>query len=154
MTKSKTLPVFVLVLLSNLASVAIHAQAGLGSMVGTVTDPTGAVVPSVAIRAVDHNTGAIREVTGNAQGYFVIPSLRPSIYDLTLSASGFAPFTRNEVTLLADQTLTLDVHLSISGATLSVSVEDISTTQVDTTTSTLSQVVEQKRIVDLPLNGR
>src|SRR5260370_9995708 len=126
MTKSKTLPVFVLVLLSNLASVAIHAQAGLGSMVGTVTDPTGAVVPSVAIRAVDQNTGAIGEVTGNAQGYFGIPSLRPSIYDLTLSPSGFAPFTRNEGTLLAAQTLTVDSHLPLTGPPLNAAPQNIS----------------------------
>ncbi len=145
---------FGVAILYALASTYAPAQAGLGTIVGTVTDPTGAVIPSASVKAVDHNTGAMREVTANAEGYFVLPSLRPSIYDITVTAANFAPFVRNQVTLLADQSLTVESHLGLEGTTQTVSVEDAPATQVDTTTSTLSQVVEQKRIVDLPLNGR
>lgn len=132
----------------------LYAQGGLATMVGTVTDPAGAVIPSASIRVVDHDTGDLRIVTANSQGYFVIPSLRPARYDVTVTGSGFALYTRPLVTLLADQSLTVDAHLAVEGSTQSLTVSDVAPTQVDSTTSTLSQVIEQKRIVDLPLNGR
>jgi hypothetical protein len=87
------------------------------------------------------------------QGYFVIPALHPSTYDVTVSASGFATHAQNGVSLLADQSLTLDIRMTIGQITETVSIQT-SGVQVDTSTSTLSQVVEEKRIVDLPLNGR
>jgi hypothetical protein len=135
-------------------TLSLSAQAGLGTIVGTVTDPTGAVIPAATVRAVDHNTGESRQVTANSQGYFVIPSLRPAVYDISVNATHFAPYARNQVTLLADQSLTIESKLAIEGTSQSVLVEDTPANQVDTTSSTLSQVIEQKRIVDLPLNGR
>lgn len=133
---------------------SLWGQGGFGRIVGTITDPSGAVVPAAEIKVVDHNTGAVRVVRSNEQGYFVVPSLRPSLYDVTITASNFAPFARSQVVLLADQSLTLDTQLSMGTTTQSISVDEIPGSQVDTTSSTLSQVVEQKRIVDLPLNGR
>jgi hypothetical protein len=137
------------------ASVSLlHAQAGSGTIVGTVSDASGAVIPLASVRVVDQNTGTAREVTANAQGYYVIPSLPPAVYDVTVNSRGFAPFRRTNVTLLADQHLTVDIQMQVAGSSQTVSVSDIPTTQVDATTSTLSQVIEQKRIVDLPLDGR
>ncbi|MCU1261858.1 MAG: TonB-dependent receptor plug, partial [Bryobacterales bacterium] len=89
----------------------------------------------------------------NAEGYYVIPSLPPSSYSLSFESAGFTPYQQNNVTLLADQSLTVNASLTVGQASSTVSVE-AQPTQVDTSTSTLSQVVEQKRIVDLPLNGR
>ncbi len=83
----------------------------------------------------------------------MVPSLRPSVYDITVTASNFAPFVRKQVTLLADQSLTVDTQLTLGTTTQAISVDEVPASQVDTTSSTLSQVVEQKRIVDLPLNG-
>src|SRR6185503_5021484 len=68
-------------------------------------------------------------------------------------APGFASYQHKAVTLLADQSLTLDAHMSLGQVTETISVET-GAVQVDTATSTLAQVVEEKRIVDLPLNGR
>ena len=145
---------FAFALFITLASSMLFAQAGLGTIVGTVTDPSGAVVPSASIKIVDHNTGSVRVVTANAQGYYVVPSLQPSVYDITFASSSFAPFSRNLITLLADQHLTVDAHLAVAGSSQTVNVSDVAPTQVDTTSGTLSQVIEQKRIVDLPLDGR
>ncbi len=129
------------------------AAQGFGTIVGTVTDPSGSVIPGVKITATDQGTGVARTVVANEQGYFVIPALHPSTYDLTAAAPGFASYSQSNVTLLADQSLTLDLQMKVGQATETVTVET-NPLQVNTTSSTLSQVVEQKRIVDLPLNGR
>jgi carboxypeptidase family protein len=126
---------------------------GFGTIVGTVTDPTGNVIPGAKITVVEQGTQIARAVVANEQGYFVVPALHPSTYDVAAIAPGFAVFSQKSVTLLADQSLTLEVKMTIGQATETVTVQSNSV-QVDTSTSTLSQVVEQKRIVDLPLNGR
>jgi Carboxypeptidase regulatory-like domain len=125
---------------------------GFGSIVGVVTDPTGAAVPAATITATQSTTGFSREAFSNTDGYFVFPSLEPTGYNLTISARGF----RNEkesVTLLADQSLTVNVKLVV-GATNQTVVVEGNAAQVDTSTSTVKQVVETQRIVGLPLNGR
>jgi hypothetical protein len=129
-----------------------HAQ-GYGTIVGTITDPAGSVIPGAKITVVDQSTQLSRDVSANAQGYYVVPSLRPSVYSITVTAPSFAVFAEKNVTLLVDQSLTVDVKMTLGRNVQTVSVQS-NPVQVDTTTSTLSQVVEEKRIVDLPLNGR
>jgi hypothetical protein len=141
-----------LAFLCTFSSFSALAQ-GFATVVGTITDPSGSVVPNVKITVTDEGTQASREVLANQQGYFVVPALQPSTYDLTASAPGFSSYQQKGVSLLADQSVTVDVKLTIGRITETVSVQS-NPVQVDTSTSTLSQVVEQKRIVDLPLNGR
>ena len=126
---------------------------GLGTIVGTITDPTGAVIPNAKIAVTNEGTELLRNVASNEQGYYVIPSLLPATYDLVVEASGFATHTQKGIALLADQSLTVNVGLTIQQAASQVTVEAVPV-QVNTSNSTLNQVVEQKRIVDLPLNGR
>jgi len=131
---------------------AAFAQA-LGTIVGTVSDPSGAAVPAAHITAIELLTNLTRVVTTNGQGYYVVPSLRPSRYNITVEARGFQKYVHENVELLADQTLTVDAALQIGSATEEVTVE-ATPPQVDTTTGTLRQVVDQARMVELPLNGR
>jgi len=126
---------------------------GLGSIVGTVTDPTGAVVVSAQVKVTEQGTSLSRASTTNAEGYYVINSLRPADYTVTIAASGFRPFTENRVTLLADQTLTLNAKLAM-GSTSEVVEVSGNALQVDTSTAAMKQVIEQERIEELPLNGR
>ena len=126
---------------------------GFGSIVGRVTDPTGAAVASVKVTATEHGTGLSRGATSNSEGLYVIPSLRPSSYDLTAEATGFSTWKQSGITLLADQTLTVNITLKLGVATEVVTVTGTEL-QVDTSTATLKQVVEQQRLVELPLNGR
>lgn len=128
-----------------------HAQ-GLGSIVGTVTDPSGASVASVKITASQVGTGLTREATSDTEGYYVIPSLSPAQYSLSVEAGGFRTL-KQDVTLEADQTLTVNLKLQLGMATEIIEVTG-SEPQVDTTTPTLRQVIEQQRLVELPLNGR
>ena len=84
-----------------LCPVFAHAQ-GLGSIVGTLTDSTGAAVGSAKVTATQTSTGLSREAISNGDGYFVLSSLSPTDYSLTVEAQGFRG-ERQAVTLLADQ---------------------------------------------------
>lgn len=132
-------------------SAACLAQ-GLGSIVGTVTDPSGAVLPGAKITAVEVGTGLSRTTTADAQGYYVMAALKPSQYTLSIESSGFRT-ERQQVTLQADQSFTANAHLQLGAPTETVEVSGTQL-QVDTATSTLKQVIEQQRITELPLNGR
>ena len=125
---------------------------GLGSVVGTVTDPSGSAIGTATVKLQDAGTGAMRTSATNVDGYYVVASVRPSRYYLVVEATGFAS-SKQEVTVLADQTLTVNVKLSVGSTTETVNV-NAADLQVDTSTSTLKQVVEQQRMVELPLNGR
>jgi hypothetical protein len=124
-----------------------------GTIVGTVTDPSGATVSSVEATAVEVSTNVSRRVTANAQGYYVISSLPPSQYRVIVKAAGFAEAIHSDVVLQADQTMTVNAQLKVGAANSSVTI-DAAPPQVDTTTSTLGQVIDQTRMVELPLNGR
>src|SRR2546426_1070690 len=129
-----------------------HGQ-GLGSIVGRVTDPAGAVVAGAQVTATQEGTGFSRSATTDTEGLYVIPSLQPAIYNLTVEAKGFSTSKESGVTLLADQTLTVNVSVKL-GVTTEVVTVTGNALQVDTATSTLKQVIEQQRISELPLNGR
>ena len=141
-----------LVLLGLLPFCPLSFAQGFGSIVGTVTDPSGAPVASAQITCTQTDTSVTRAATSNSDGYFVIPSLAPAKYIVTVRMSGFSD-EKAEVTLLADQTLTINLKLRLGSTTETVTVTGAEL-QVDTTTSTLTQVIEQQRLVELPLNGR
>lgn len=129
-----------------------HGQ-GLGSLSGTVVDPSGAAIPGASVIATQAATGFQRKAITNAAGEYVFPALPPTAYNLTVSASGFASYTRRGITLQADQSVTVNIPLNVGTATTSVTVT-AEGPQVNTTTGTISQVVGTRRINELPLNGR
>jgi hypothetical protein len=147
-----SLTLIVFCILSSLAAPGLYAQ-GFGTIVGTVTDPSGAGLPAARIKVTNPVTKFTRDVTTNGQGYYVAPSLPPATYDLTVDFSGFVTYSQRGIALLADQSATVNITLALARSSSEVTVE-ASASQVNTSTATLSQVVEQKRIVDLPLNGR
>jgi hypothetical protein len=131
---------------------AVHAQ-GFGSIVGTVKDPSGAVIPNAKVTATEVGKNFSRSAVTDASGYYVIGSLRPAAYNLTIAATGFHTYDQKGVTLLADQTLTANAQMQVGAVSESVSITTAGEL-VDTTTSTLKQVIEQRSISELPLNGR
>src|SRR5437868_6810505 len=147
MKKQRWVLLFVLLSFS-----AISFAQGLGDIVGTVSDPSGALLAGAKITAVETGTGLARTTTADTQGYYVITALKPSRYTVTIESAGFRT-EKQEVTLLADQSLTVNGHLQLGTPTEVVEVTG-SSVQVDTSTSTLKNVVEQTRITELPLNGR
>lgn len=147
-------PVLVLLAAMFLWAIGWPAYAqGFGSIVGTVTDSTGAVVPNTQVTATATQTGAQTTVLTNGLGQYTFPSLLPTEYALSVRAVGFERYTQSGITLQANQTATVLIKLQVGVATDTVEVTG-DAPQVDTTTGTLSQVVDQARVVDLPLNGR
>ena len=126
---------------------------GFGRISGIVTDPSGAVIPGAVVTAVQVGTGAKTEVKANEQGEYTFPSLAPSTYNVTVAAPGFSGATLQNILLQADAAVTQNVTLKIGDTSQSVTVTG-DAMQVDTTTSTLSQVVNTASINELPLNGR
>jgi len=130
----------------------LYAQ-GYGTIGGTVTDPSGAPVASATVKAIQTQTGRETVVTSGRDGDFVFPTLLPSVYSLSVTAKGFQTYTQTDIVLQADQKLTASVRLQIGSTSETVTVT-AELPQVDTTSGTLSQVIDEQRIVDLPLNGR
>lgn len=141
----------VLLVLSLGAKIAL-AQ-GYGTISGTVTDPSGAVVASASITATQIQTGRETKAISGKDGNFVFPTLPPSAYSLTVAAKGFQSYAQTGIVLQANQALTINAQLTVGSGTETVSVS-ADAPQVDTTTGTLSQVIDESRVVDLPLNGR
>src|SRR5437588_7696762 len=133
-------------------SVPGRAQ-GFGKIVGTVSAPSGAVIPNAKATAIEAGKGYSRTASTDSDGYYILDSLRPAQYDFTIEATGFHTFVQKAVTLLTDQTLTLNVNLQVGSVTATVSVV-AGNNQVDTSTPTMKQVIELSRIAELPSNGR
>jgi len=134
------------------ATARLHAQ-GYAKIVGTVTDGSGAVIPSAMVTATQTQSGAITKVESGADGGFVFPALLPSNYSISVSAKNFENYKQTGIVLEADQSITVNVKMTVGSQTQTVSVIG-DAPQVDTTTGTLSQVIDESRVVDLPLNGR
>lgn len=135
-----------------LAPAGLLAQ-GFGTISGTVTDPTGAVVPSATVTATQASTGLMVKTTASAEGVYVFPTLAPSVYDLSVTAAGFQAYTQKGLQLRADGALTANLVLHPGSATETVTV-NAEAAQVDVTTGTLSQVIGTSQVSELPLNGR
>lgn len=126
---------------------------GLGRINGTVADTTGAAVSNAKVTATRTDTGEVSTATSDNAGNYVFPSLPPARYSLSASAPGFATYVENNAVLQADQALTVNLTLKVGNTSETVTVSS-EPPQVDTTTGTLSQVIDQARVNDLPLNGR
>src|SRR5215467_681880 len=131
---------------------SIGAQT-LGSIVGEVKDASGAVAPSVKVTAINAETSVSRETVTNTSGIYTFPALVPGNYTVKVEASGFQPMQRSNIELQVQQTASIDFVLAIGQATQTVEVSGAAAL-LATEDATVGTVIEQKRIVDLPLNGR
>jgi len=132
---------------------ATPALAQTGQINGLITDNSGAVVPGATVRASEAATGLSRETVTGLDGRYIFTSLRPTTYDITAELTGFRTSQRKGVLLQANENLTMNFAIEVGAIAESVTVAGQSPT-VDVTSSTLSEVVDSKRIVELPLNGR
>jgi hypothetical protein len=124
-----------------------------GQFAGAVTDPTGSAVPGAKITVTEVATGFTRSVTTGSEGFYTIPSLRPTVYRITVSAAGFSSLMQDGVTLAADQRATVNFKLELGAVTESINIT-ATAVQVDTTSGAIRQVVDSERILEIPLNGR
>lgn len=135
------------------AAVPVFCQQGRGTLSGTVTDATGAAVPGCTITIVNTGTNASFPAVSNDAGYYTAPSLPVGGYTLTAEAKGFKKEVRSGITLQVDQHAEVNFQLEIGAAAESIEVHG-DATLIDTSSATVGKVVENRRINDLPLNGR
>lgn len=122
-----------------------------GSLQGTVTDPTGAVVPGAKVTLTSKETNSTKTVTTSRSGVYSISGLAPGQYSLTVEAPGFAKKTLSSVELRSEQAQAQDVQLSV-GATQTTTVTVSATTSpaIDTETATISATLSGNQIRSLP----
>jgi Carboxypeptidase regulatory-like domain len=136
--------------------IASHSGAraqGRATIFGAVVDPSGAAVSGAAITVTNTATQEIRRTVSDGKGEYVVPDLEPGTYNLTAAASGFEGYIQKGIKLEVDENRRSSVQLSVGATAQQVVVND-DTVQVDTRSSTISEVVDSDRVKDLPLNGR
>ncbi len=126
-------------------------SATTGQIIGTVTDATGAFVPSAQVTV--SVGGQQRTVTSDRAGFYRFAQLPPGTYDLHFAAAGFAGADRNGVVVEITQTTTLSPQLAVAGSTTVVQVSS-EAPQVDATDATTGQVISEREVHDLPLPTR
>jgi hypothetical protein len=130
----------------------VQAQS-TASVQGTVTDPSGAVIPGATVNVRDDATGGTRTVTTDSAGNYQVPSLIPGTYTITVSANGMQSRQLTGIVLNVNVTATENVKLSVGSTTQVVTVQGLPPV-VDTTNMTVGQVIDQKTVQQAPLNGR
>src|SRR5712691_569656 len=133
--------------------VASPALAQTGQINGVIADNTGGVVPGATVKAVEVATGLSRDTVSGGDGRYTFTSLRPTVYDITAEIPGFRTYQRKAVELQANQALTINITMEVGSLEETITVAGEAAT-VDVTTATIAEVVDSKRIVELPLNGR
>jgi len=145
--------VFSLTVLTALMPRHVAAQAVSGTIVGTVTDSSGAVVSGAKVTLVSEETGLSRTLTTDSHGEFQAPSMPTGSYTVTAEAQGFKLASVSNLQLSVDQRVKVDLKLEIGAMTETVSIE-ASRPLVQTSSSDLATTVNTKQIETLPLNGR
>jgi hypothetical protein len=133
----------------------VHAQ-GVGSsgdIRGTVTDPSGALLPKVTVTVIETEKGLRRTAETNETGQYQVTGLQPSTYDVSVEVTGFEGALRKGVIVTIGQTTFADFQLNVSGVKSEVVVTDAAPV-IDTTQSQQANTIEQKYIRDLPINRR
>ena len=120
---------------------------------GRVTDPADAVVPGVEITTRNTSTGAERKIRTNGVGLFSISLLQPGDYDVRVRQQGFKPIFQDKVHLDVDQRAEINFMLEVGAITEQIDVR-ASVSRLNTVEASQGQVIDNQRIVDMPLNGR
>ncbi|MSV32733.1 MAG: carboxypeptidase regulatory-like domain-containing protein, partial [Bryobacterales bacterium] len=142
-----------LVIIAALAASAAFAQTATGTLDGRVTDASGAIIADAKVAIVSAQTGLKQEVRTNSTGFFVRPFLAPGLYQVTVEKEGFRRYSESNVRINVQQTVSLEILLPVGDTTSTIEVS-ANSAQLATSSSTVSTVIGNKAIMDLPLNGR
>jgi hypothetical protein len=123
------------------------------TITGSVLDPTGAVVPNVAITLTNVATGQVRETASNGSGIYTFANVGVGHFNLDATSAGFEKFTRTDIVVNTDQTLKEDVTLTVGNAAQTVTVQ-ANALQVQSETSELSTLITGQQVTQLATNGR
>ncbi len=146
---------FVAVLVLTLLANTIHAVAqgaSTGTILGRVSDVSDAAINGATVTVTNTATGISRSLKSNGAGEYTVPELQPGPYKVTIASPGFGTQTTSLTVVVAEQAR-IDAQLKLGGASETVQV-DAYGVQLDTDTASVSQLVSQKQVEQLPLNGR
>ena len=141
------------VLIAVLSALSLHAQVDTGSISGTVHDPAGAIITNATIKVTNTADGYVSTVTTNHDGLYTVVDLHPGNYRVSVAAPGFQSVTRTGIDLRLQDRLAINFDLAIGQTNSSIEVQSTAAA-LETETTSLGQVIEDKAIQALPLNGR
>src|SRR5207342_1596871 len=145
--------ILAMIALCTLAAAPALAQQTAGNISGRILDAQGAAVPGVTVTARNPQTGFVRTDVSDGEGIYRLTSLPVGTYEVTGELSGFATYSRKDVTVNVAQTTDINIELKLAGVSESVNVT-AEQPMVKTTDSSVGGVVDVTKIESLPLNGR
>jgi hypothetical protein len=144
---------FVAALMLLLLPVSVYAQQFKANLNGIVIDAQGAVVPGVTVTVANADTGVATEMVTDGAGAFSVKDVVPGRYKVTAALSGFKTFVRDGIVLHTAETATIEVRLDLGRVEETVTVT-AGLSELETNQSVLSQTMDNKKVSELPLNGR
>ncbi|MFY9908206.1 MAG: carboxypeptidase-like regulatory domain-containing protein, partial [Candidatus Sulfotelmatobacter sp.] len=135
------------------STVSLYAQSTFGSVVGSVTDTSGAAITDAAVTLTNVGTSEKRTQQSGADGLFTFVNLFPGNYRIDVEKSGFKHFTRTDVVVQVQQSTRIDAAMQVGEVSQVVEVTS-QTPLLQTESASLGQVVDQRKADELPLNGR
>jgi hypothetical protein len=136
-----------------LGNSTVNAQVLYGSLTGTVTDKTGAVVPNVAVTATNQGTNEIRSAQTNGRGEYALRDVLPGVYTVSVSRSAsFSGFTQKGIVIEVNHEIRVDVTLQLAGVTTDVIV-DTAPPELQTETAEVSHEISESELIQLPVAG-
>ena len=130
-----------------------RAQSTTATLSGVIVDETGAVLPGTQLTVTNTATGLKRSLETDERGWFVVPQLAPGPYEVTATQPGFETLVRRGITLAVSQEANLTLSMKVGAVTQQVEVTG-EAPLINTSSSSVSGVVDEQRIQELPLNGR
>jgi hypothetical protein len=143
----------VLLLVVLLATPSVSFAQTFGQITGQVTDTSGAVLAGASVTVTNTQTNAVREAVTNSSGSYVFPNLLPGVYSVKVDLQGFQSRVANNVELQVQQTARIDFSMELGSLEVAVEVTG-SAPMINVTDATVGTVIENKQILELPLNGR
>jgi hypothetical protein len=150
--KKSLVLLFVLLLISALGGPWLHGQAVSGTILGTVTDPSGAIVPNAEVTIVLTGQSTVHTSVTNESGNFTEPNLPSGTYTVTVVAQGFKKETRENIALLTNTTTRVDISLATGSTSETVTVSS-APPLLQTDRADISTKIEQRQIANLPLSS-
>ncbi len=129
------------------------AQFETATLTGTITDAGGAVVPNTSVKAINEATNVEATAIANGEGRYLFPNLRPGVYRVVATAQGFKQSVSSGVVLQVNQAARLDIQLTVGAVTERVDVT-AEAPVLETESASRGAVIDQTKMVELPLNGR
>jgi hypothetical protein len=151
--RSVCVRVFATIAMLSVMAVRLPAQQATGAISGTVLDSSGATVPNAQITITNQDTGTVRSTVSNNEGLYNVPQVPPGTYAISTNAQGFSPIQIKDVLVTVGSETRVDLKIVVGQVSQAITVTEAAP-QVDTTSSSVGSLVDEQKVIDLPLNGR